>query len=227
MITLHGFSASNYYNVAKYVLLYKDIPFKEHLVYSGGEEWLSVSPVGKIPALTTETGEDISETTVICDYLEEVYPDKPLYPADPVARARVRQIMKVSELYLELSSRRLIAYAFSGKPAPEKALADARHVTTRGIGAMQRLCRFSPFIAGDSFTMADIYVHYVNAVVNSIGSRQLEWDILAEIPGMKEWNRNMRDSDIARRIETDRRANEPEFAAYISDYMANNTIPGK
>jgi glutathione S-transferase len=227
MVTLHGFAASNYYNIAKYVLLYKEIPFEEHLVYSGGEEWLSISPVGKIPALTTEDGQDISETTVICDYLEEVYPDKPLYPADPVARAHVRQIMKVSELYLELPSRRLIAYAFSGKPAPESALADARHVTNRGIKALQRLCQFSPYIAGSDMTLADIYVHYVNAVVNSIGSKQLDWDILAEVPGMKEWNRGMRDSDIARTIETDRRANEPEFSAYITDYMASNTIPGK
>jgi glutathione S-transferase len=227
MVTLHGFAASNYYNIAKYVLLYKEIPFEEHLVYSGGEEWLSISPVGKIPALTTEDGQDISETTVICDYLEEVYPDKPLYPADPVARAHVRQIMKVSELYLELPSRRLIAYAFSGKPAPESALADARHVTNRGIKALQRLCQFSPYIAGSDMTLADIYVHYVNAVVNSIGSKQLDWDILAEVPGMKEWNRGMRDSDIARTIETDRRANEPEFSAYITDYLASNTIPGK
>jgi len=227
MITLHGFAASNYYNVAKYVLLYKEIPFEEHLVYSGGDEWLSISPVGKIPALTTESGQDISETTVICDYLEEVYPDKPLYPTDPVARAQVRQIMKVAELYLELPSRRLISYAFSDKPAPENALADVRHVTNRGIKAMQRLCRFTPWIAGSAFSMADIYVHYVNAVVNSVGSRQLEWDILAEIPGMKAWDKGMRDSDIARTIEADRRANAPEFAAYISDYLANNTIPGK
>ena len=28
MMTLHGFSASNYYNIAKYVLLYKEIPFE-------------------------------------------------------------------------------------------------------------------------------------------------------------------------------------------------------
>ena len=74
MITLHGFAASNYYNIAKYVLLYKEIPFEEHLVYGGGEEWLSISPVGKIPALTTEDGRDISESSVICDYLEEAYP---------------------------------------------------------------------------------------------------------------------------------------------------------
>jgi glutathione S-transferase len=227
MITLHGFAASNYYNIVKYVLLYKELPFEERLVYGGGEEWLAISPVGKIPAVTTSDGLHLSETTVICDYLEEVYPDRPLYPADPGARARVRQIMKVCELYLELSSRRLIAYAFSGKPAPEAALADVRHVTGRGIGAMRRLCQFSPYIAGTDFTMADIYVHYANAVVGSIGSPQLDWDILAEIPGMKEWNREMRNTDIAHAIETDRRANEPEFTAYITDYLANNTIPGK
>jgi glutathione S-transferase len=227
MITLHGFASSNYYNIVKYVLLYKEIPFKEHLVYSGGEEWLSISPVGKVPALTTADGQDISETTVICEYLEEVYPDKPLYPADPMARARVRQIMKVAELYLELPSRRLIAYTFSGKPAPEPAMADARHVTKRGIKAMKRLCQFSPYIAGGDMTLADIYVHYVNAVVTSIGSRQLDWDILAEIPGMKEWIRDMCDSEIARSIETDRRTNQPDFTAYITDYIARNTMPGQ
>ncbi len=227
MITLHGFAASNYYNIVKYVLRYKDIPFEERLIYGGGDEWLAVSPVGKIPALTTEDGQHLSETTVICDYLEEVYPDKPLYPAQPEGRAQVRQIMKVAELYLELPSRRLIGYAFSGRPASESTLADVRHVTRRGIGAMQRLCRFSPYIAGAELTMADIYVHYVNAVVGSIGSQQLEWDILGEIPGMKEWNRSMRDTEIARAIEADRKANEPEFTAYITDYLANNTIPGK
>ena len=227
MLTLHGFSASNYYNVVKYVLLYKDIPFEEHVVYGGGEEWLSISPVGKIPALTTESGEHISETTVICDYLEEVFPEKPLYPEDPVAKAKVRQIMKVCELYLELSSRKLISYAFSGKPAPQMSLDDVRHVTNRGVGGLRRLCQFSPHIAGGEFTLADIYVHYCNAVVNSVGSKQLEWDILAEIPGMKEWNRAMRESDVAKRVETERRANEPEFIAYITDYLPKNTIPGK
>jgi glutathione S-transferase len=68
-------------------------------------------------------------------------------------------------------------------------------------------------------------VHYVNAVVNSIGSKQLDWDILGEIAGMRDWNNVMRDSDIARRVEAERLANEPEFHAYIQDYMARN--PGR
>ena len=227
MLTLHGFAASNYYNIVKYVLLYKELPFEEHLIYGGGEEWLAISPVGKVPALTTEAGEYLSETTVICDYLEETYPDRPLYPAAPLARAQVRQIMKVSELYLELASRKLIFYAFSGRPAPDALLADVRHVTQRGIDAMCRLCKFDPHIAGSTFTLADIYVHYANAVVTAIGSRLLDWDIVGEIPGMKAWNTAMRETSIAKRVENDRKINEPEFHAYISNYLASNSVPGK
>lgn len=219
MVTLHGFAASNYYNVVKHVLLYKEIPFEEYLIFSGGDEWLAVSPVGKVPALTTEDGRHLSETTVICDYLEETYPDKPLYPADAGARASVRQIMKISELYLELPARRFLAYAFSGKPAPEPVKAEVRHVVNRGIGAMQRICQFTPWIAGEQQTMADIYVHYVNKIVGSVGSEQLEWDILAEIPGMKAWNRTMRDAEITCAVEAGRVANEPAFQAYISEYI--------
>ncbi len=226
MITLHGFASSNYYNVVKHVLMYKSIPFEEHLIYSGGEEWLEISPVGKIPAISTDDGQYLSETAVICDYLEEVYPEYPLYPEGPVERARVRQIMKIAELYLELPSRKLIAYAFSGKPAPAAALADARHVTTRGIGAMNRLCQFSPYIAGETLTMADIYTYYVNAVVMSVGARQMEWDIVGEIAGMKQWSPLIGDTEIAKVVAADREANEPDFHRYIQNYMANNALPG-
>ena len=82
MITLHGFPYSNYYNIVKHVLLYKDIPFVEDIQYGGTDEYLAISPAGKIPAMTVEDGVALSESSVCCDYLEETYPDKPLYPAD-------------------------------------------------------------------------------------------------------------------------------------------------
>ncbi len=53
MITLHGFPFSNYYNIVKHVLMHKQIPFVEELTYGGGEEWLAISPLGKIPGLPT------------------------------------------------------------------------------------------------------------------------------------------------------------------------------
>ncbi|TLU66199.1 glutathione S-transferase family protein [Thalassotalea litorea] len=220
MIILHGFAASNYYNLVKHVLLYKEIPFQENLIYSTSDKLLTISPAGKVPAITTANGHHISESSVICDFIEEAYPAKPLYPAEAGERATVRQIMKIAELYLELPSRRLIRYALSGTAAPEALQDEVRQVLNRGIGAMQRLCQFSPWIAGKQLTMADIYVYYVNTIVDSFASSQLNWDILDEIPGMKEWHNSMSKSAIAKSVDADRAANMPEFMKYVKEQIA-------
>jgi len=216
MITLHGFAASNYYNLVKHVLLYKQLPFQENLVYAGSEALLAVSPVGKVPAITTAEGLNLSESSVICDFLEETYPEIQLYPQDNGERAVVRQIMKIAELYFELPCRRFIPYVFSGSDAPEALKAEVRQVLTRGITALNHLCQFTPWVAGNDFTMADIYVYYVNQIVIKFGSSQLDWDVLADIPGMKAWNDAMGESEIAQQVAADRDANMPEFIEKVT-----------
>jgi glutathione S-transferase len=216
MITLHGFSASNYYNLVKHVLLYKDLPFKENLLYASSEALLAISPAGKVPVITTDEGLELSESSVICDFIEEAYPATPLYPENAGERAVVRQIMKMAELYFELPSRRLIPYAFSGTAVPEPISVEVRQVLSRGITALSRLCKFSPWVAGEELTMADIYLYYVNTIVSAFGSSQLNWDVLAEIPGMKEWNSAMSQSAIAQKVEADRQKNMPEFMQKVA-----------
>jgi glutathione S-transferase len=73
MIKLHGFAYSNYYNIVKHVLLHKGIPFTEDLQFGGTEDYLALSPVGKIPSMTTDDGGNLSESSVCCDYLEEAF----------------------------------------------------------------------------------------------------------------------------------------------------------
>jgi len=216
MITLHGFSASNYYNLVKHVLLYKQLPFQGKLVYAGSEALLAGSPVGKVPAITTAEGLNLSESSVICDFLEETYPEIQLYPQDNGERAVVRQIMKIAELYFELPCRRFIPYVFSGTEAPESLKVEVREVLARGIIALNHLCQFTPWVAGNDFTMADIYVYYVNQIVIKFGASQLDWDILADIPGMKVWNDSMGESEIAQKIAADRDANMPELIEKVT-----------
>lgn len=215
MISLHGFAFSNYYNIVKHVLLHKGLAFEEDLQYGGDDAYLAISPVGKVPALTTESGGHISESSVCCDYLEEAYPDQaPLYPTDPCARATVRQVMKVSELYLELPCRRTIPFAFTGAEVPDALKQEIREVAERGITAMNSLCSFEPYVLGGELTMADIYLRYVFKVV-ALGSGKIGWDIIAEIDGATEWDAMMADSDIARRIDADQEADAPGFFAHI------------
>ena len=42
--------------------------------------------------LVLDDGRSIADSTVICEYLEQVYPDPPAYPADAFERARMRSI---------------------------------------------------------------------------------------------------------------------------------------
>lgn len=216
MIILHGFAASNYYNLVKHVLIYKERPFQENLLYGGSDALRAISPVGKVPAITTEDGLHLSESSVICDFLEDTYPAIALYPDNAAERAVVRQIMKIAELYFELPSRRLIPYAFTDSALPEPVEREVRQVLKRAIIALTRLCSFSPWIAGEQFTMADIYVYYVNIIVSAFGIQQLHWDVLSEIPGMQDWQARMSQSVIAKRIEADRLANLPEFTQMLT-----------
>lgn len=57
-------------------------------------EWLKKHPRGGIPVLELDDGSLISEATVICDYLDERFPEKPLAGATPEARAAVRAAIR-------------------------------------------------------------------------------------------------------------------------------------
>lgn len=216
MIILHGFASSNYYNIVKHALMAKDIAFEEHKVYPGEPGLLDASPLGKVPAITTANGVSLSESSVILDYLEEAYPENPLLPADPETRGKVRQLAKITELYLELPARRLLPYALGGQQAPEAVKAEVRGVLERGIGAINLLARFSPFCFGSALSMADITLRYALAIPKMVGPGQLDLDIVAAVDGLAEWDTMMEEDSIAVRIDADMHANRDEFMAYVA-----------
>ena len=114
MLKLGGFAVSNYYNKVKIALLEKGVPFEEDLVYtSQKEEMLKRSPMGKVPFIETPAG-SLCESQVICDYLEDAYPAHPLYPADPFARAKVRELCIYIDMHVELVTRELYYQVFFG-----------------------------------------------------------------------------------------------------------------
>jgi len=161
MITLHGFAISNYYNKIKLVLLEKDIPFREELTYpSQDEALLQRSPLGKIPFIETEHG-CLSESQAILEYLEEAFPEKPIYPADPFARARNRELIQHLELNIELIARRLYKEAFFGGTLSDETKQEVKERLEIGLAGLSRLAKFSPYILGSEITTADLlfWVH--------------------------------------------------------------------
>ena len=47
-------------------------------------DFAAATPVGRIPALVTDDGIQLTDSSVICDYLEHKFPTPPLYPSDPI-----------------------------------------------------------------------------------------------------------------------------------------------
>jgi glutathione S-transferase len=163
MIALCGFGVSNYYNKLKLVLLEKGVPFEERLVYPWQSELFhGASPMGKIPFIDTEHG-GLSESQVILEYIEEAYPEQPLYPSGAFQRAKCRELIQHLELNCEWVARRMYRESFFGGSVSEETKQEARERLHVGLHSVAQLSSFSPYILGSSFTAADCiaYVHFL------------------------------------------------------------------
>jgi glutathione S-transferase len=208
MITLCGFALSNYYNKVKLALLEKQIPFDEEKVGTGStdEAVLAASPLAKIPFIRTDRG-TLCESQVIVDYLEARYPQPPLLPADVLAAAKVRELASFIDLYLELVARELYPQAFFGGSVSENQQARVRKLLVKNIAGFKRLAKFAPFVAGDSFTMADCSAWNNLPLVGMASKLVLGEDLLlAAGVDWKAYVKFVGERPSAQRVAADRKA---------------------
>lgn len=191
MLKLHGIAISNFYCIARQVLQEKGLAFDEVQVMANQEPaFLAISPMGKMPVLETEHG-FLTETNVIAEYLEDRYPTPALYPQDAFARARVKQLIKITELYVETPAHQLIPWFFGGKPLPDHVREAAQPAMQRGLAALGRLAKFSPWVCGEQYTAADIFLYRSVGMVGMMAQKYYDWDALAEVAGLKDWQARM------------------------------------
>lgn len=216
MIKLYGVAASNYFNSVKHALLVKAIDFTEVETYTGNkdESYLDKSPMGKIPCIETESG-CLSEATVILDYLEDAYPTPPLYPADAFGRAKVRQIMKMAELYIELQARRHIPEVVAGTPRLDEAFKEVPGMMKRGLRALDRLCGKGRFLFGEQLTYADIHTRYCLKIGKRIAYKIYDWDILAEFEHLNRWYEAFAEDPVAKKVDAESAAAMAAFIAHV------------
>ncbi|MDI1481308.1 glutathione S-transferase [Polyangium sp. y55x31] len=180
---LCGFRISNYHNKVRLVLLEKGIAHEEDPSCwpSQAPAFLARSPMGRAPFLETPHGV-ICESQVICEYLEDAYPDNPLYPRDPFARAKVRELIQVFELNVELVARRTYPAAFMGGTLTDEAKAAIKADLTKGIRAFLQLARFDPYLAGAELTVADCAAAMHFPLISLATSRVFGADVFADVP---------------------------------------------
>ena len=179
MIKVCGFRVSNYHNKVLIALLEKGVPY---------EEDCNVRP---------------SQTP---EYLEDAYPQKPLLPKDALARAKVRELVTVIELHLELVARRLYPAAFFGGTISDGAKQAVEKDLEKGVRSLKALAKFSPFVAGAEFSLADCAAAVHLPVVSLATKLSYGRDFLEGLPQVKPYLKMLGERPAVAKVNADRKA---------------------
>jgi len=204
MLKLYGFPVSDYYNMVKAALLEKGFQFEEVMVRPGADpNFLAKSPMGKIPCLEVAEG-CITETNVILEFIEDISSDLPLLPADSFRRAKVRELMKSTELYLELVARQLFGAVFFGAPLDDQTRQAVAAQLDKGVAALNQLLQFKPYAAGAELTYADLMLYYTVTLGGMAVEKALGRKLADEIPGLGGWLALMDQNPSIQAVNRDR-----------------------
>jgi maleylpyruvate isomerase len=108
--------------------------------------------------LVTPTGDVLTQSLAIIEYLEEMHPEPPLLPKDPIARAKVRAIAEIIACDIHpLNDISPLGYLKNAMGQAQSAI-DAwyHHWVIAGFEAVEELIAPDPYACGTEITVADL-----------------------------------------------------------------------
>lgn len=143
-------------------LTYEPIPI--HLTKEGGinrkPEYRAVNPQMKVPSLALDSGDTLTQSLAIVEYLDETHPSPPLLPKDPVARAKVRAVAQLIACEIHPLDNLAPLRYLKNQLKHEQPDIDAwyHHWILDGFEALETLIRPGPYAFGEAVTLADICI---------------------------------------------------------------------
>jgi len=127
-----------------------------HLQKQGGlnkkPEYRAVNPQMRVPALRLDSGEVLTQSLAIIEYLDEVVPEPPLLPRDPVERAKVRALAQLIACDIHpLNNTSPLRY-LKNELGQDQAKIDAwyHHWVLEGFAAIETMVRAAPYAFGNA-----------------------------------------------------------------------------
>ena len=175
-------------------------------------EYLAMNPNGVAPTLVHDGGV-VVDSSVIIEYLDEVFPDPPLTPSAPLVRARMRSWLRFIEEVPTVAIRypsfqKVFVQHFENMSAADfEAAAEKRPLRTkfykemgqdgfdpqvyedslnrlrRTAERMEDTLKDSPWLAGEAYTLADICVTPTFDRMEDLGMG----DVWADLPAVSDW----------------------------------------
>ena len=133
-----------------------------HLQKEGGlnrkPDYRAINPHMRVPALQIDSGEVLTQSLAIIEYLDEVKPEPPLLPRDPVARAKVRALAQLIACDIHpLNNVGPLRY-LKNQLGQDQAKIDAwyHHWVMDGFDALESMIQPGPYAFGSAVTLADV-----------------------------------------------------------------------
>jgi glutathione S-transferase len=163
-IVVHGVPGSPFLRAVLATLQEKGQPCRLRAMGAGESkhpEYLKLHPFGRIPAFE-HNGFQLYETQAIVRYIDAVFPEPALQPADARAAARMNQAIGINDWYLfpeiarVLVFQRIVGPVLLGLHPDEAAIAAVTPKLPTCIGALDRLLGDQAFLAGERVSLADL-----------------------------------------------------------------------
>ena len=164
----------------------------------GSDEYKQINPLGKVPALDTGS-QIIAESELINEYFEDRFPEKPLLPKDPEARAKVRSFTRLHDLYLDPPLRACFPKLF-GQDL-EQSFIDEKMVEIQGrLDHLESQLSDAGWAAGPDFTLADAAltptIFFMNTFLPAFGQKPA----IEGRPKLAAWWGKIQDRESTKRV---------------------------
>ncbi|WP_137176720.1 glutathione S-transferase family protein [Roseomonas sp. AR75] len=185
----------------------KRIPFDLRIerVWERREEFLALNPACTVPVLQDANGMVLADSSAICEYLDEAYPDLPLLGRTLAERAEVRRLVAwfdqkfhsevTRNLLHERQMKRLL-----GRGNPDAGAIRAGYANLKPhMDYIGWLAETRAWLGGSSFSLADIAAAAQLSALDYIGD--VDWSLS---DGAKDWYARIKSRPAFRAILADR-----------------------
>jgi maleylpyruvate isomerase len=141
-------------------LSYETVPI--HLQKEGGQQlkpdYRAINPQMRVPTLKLDSGELLTQSLAIIEYLDEIHPQPALLPRDPVDRAKVRALAQLIACDIHPINNLAPLRYLKNELGQDQAKIDAwyHHWVLAGFDALEAMVQPGPYAFGVDVTLADI-----------------------------------------------------------------------
>jgi glutathione S-transferase len=177
---------------------------------TGSAAYKAINPTGKVPALEVN-GAVIPESEVICEFLEDRFPERTLRPANDLDRARMRVLAEMCDSYVVPPLVALFAQ-FPPNQKDQATIDRCFGEIDAGLDRIEAFMGPGPFAVDGQLTLADCSLapafFFVVRIVPALGGKnplesrpklQAWWNAVREDPSVKRVMDEMRAALQARR----------------------------